>query len=328
MPLPGLVDYSSSGEEEESCTSTRSGGTGDRSRASSNSPTAISSAVTSPPVGLSSLSPTLLSANFQQLYPERKRKCDDPAYHQARVRIHPHVVGNWAVHIYLAVQPTEEFADFIDRLVTRAQSLTEVPLLRQLHTAGSTASQQPDPATGYHISLCRPVFLKEFQIAPFVTHLRQALADEVCLTLGGPFHLSFQSVTWFVNDEHLRSFLALEVGMGHAALRSLVAVVDGVLRQYGLPTYYEEPRFHISVASANDPAAIDDCLVSRLLGHESEKESTSRGMVLTSIDDFEGELAEEAAAPYSGFVFEVDELVCRTGNRHHTLPFTKTATQR
>lgn len=61
-----------------------------------------------------------------------------------------------------------------------------------------------------------------------------------------------------VNDEKTRSFLTVGVGVGcDERLRRLVASVDAVLERYRQPTYYADPKFHVSVASLRgDVAAV------------------------------------------------------------------------
>lgn len=59
-----------------------------------------------------------------------------------------------------------------------------------------------------------------------------------------------------VNDEKTRSFLTVGVGAGCGErLRRLVASVDAVLARYRQPTYYVDPKFHVSVASLQGDVA-------------------------------------------------------------------------
>jgi hypothetical protein len=51
-----------------------------------------------------------------------------------------------------------------------------------------------------------------------------------------------------INEDGTRTFWALPV-QATDDLLSTVRIVDDVLRQYGQPTYYDPPLFHVSVAS-------------------------------------------------------------------------------
>ena len=60
--------------------------------------------------------------------------------------------------------------------------------------------------------------------------------------------LTFAAVTCLTNDERTRNFLSIEIGYGHAELVSLVESINAVLAEKKLPVYYDEARFHASVA--------------------------------------------------------------------------------
>ncbi|KAJ1980178.1 poly(U)-specific 3'-to-5' RNA exonuclease [Dimargaris cristalligena] len=256
--------------------------------------------------------PVALPSTFLALFPDKRARRDNPADHQDRVRTTPHVEGNWATHVYIEVQPDDNCADFIERLVSQAQLQAQGPLVTNSLPPPTNRPDNPSPPSpppSYHISLCRPAFLKVFQIEPFVTHLRRLLQPQMSTFA---FDFSFNAIDYLVNDEQTRSFLILEVGLGHADLEHLVRTrVDPVMRAFRQPAYYDEPRFHISVASVNDPTAIDDGLIQTLKGNSGG--SSKPG-------GFETELLSEAAQPQSGFVFRAESVKCRIGNRYFDIP--------
>lgn len=45
-----------------------------------------------------------------------------------------------------------------------------------------------------------------------------------------------------------RTFVGLEVSSGHAQFLDLVSQVDGVMKEFDLTTFYQDPSFHVSLA--------------------------------------------------------------------------------
>ena len=93
-----------------------------------------------------------------------------------------------------------------------------------------------------HLSLSRPLQLYTSQRDGF----RQAVTGAV--RKQPPSTLSFAVLANLTNDDNTRHFLSVEIGYGHAELLSLVRSIDAVLTEFKLPVYYEEARFHVSVA--------------------------------------------------------------------------------
>ncbi|XP_007468364.1 PREDICTED: U6 snRNA phosphodiesterase isoform X2 [Lipotes vexillifer] len=137
-----------------------------------------------------------------------ERPADDSAKHGGRVRTFPHERGNWATHVYVPYEAREEFLDLLDVLLPHAQ--TYVPRLVRMEA--------------FHLSLSQSVVLRHHWILPFV----QALKDRVA---------SFQ-----------RTFVGLEVTLGHTQFLDLVSEVDRVMEEFDLTTFYQDPSFHISLA--------------------------------------------------------------------------------
>lgn len=93
-----------------------------------------------------------------------------------------------------------------------------------------------------HLSLSRPLQLWTNQRDAFKAAIVAAVSKHPPLTL------AFAGLANLTNDEKTRQFLCLEVGYGHEELLSLVQSIDGVLASKKLPVYYEQPRFHASIA--------------------------------------------------------------------------------
>lgn len=147
-----------------------------------------------------------------------------------RIRRFPHIKGNWATLVYVPLTVTSH--DTVDL----ADSIT-----KQLQ---NTLSMCPIPADEQHISLSKPLFLKEFQIQPFIDHLTDRLR------LVSPFTVHPTSYNVYQNDEKTTTFAALDcVGNG---LKETLKAVDETALDFRLPTFYDPPQFHVSFAWSTD----------------------------------------------------------------------------
>nr|XP_020020163.1 U6 snRNA phosphodiesterase isoform X1 [Castor canadensis] len=151
---------------------------------------------------------------------------DDSAKHGGRIRTFPHERGNWATHIYIPYEATEEFLDLLDVLLPHAQ--THVPRLVRMEE--------------FHLSLSQSVVLRHHWILPFV----QALKDH--MTSFQRFFFTANRVKIYTNQEKTRTFVGLEVTSGHSQFLDLVSEVDRVMEEFDLTTFYQNPSFHISLA--------------------------------------------------------------------------------
>jgi hypothetical protein len=61
-----------------------------------------------------------------------------------------------------------------------------------------------------HISLSRPLFLKQHQLDSFASLLKKNLANEKAFTI------SFAQISQLTNDDKTRSFITLEIGQGYS----------------------------------------------------------------------------------------------------------------
>uniref|UniRef100_A0A8C3X0A4 U6 snRNA phosphodiesterase n=1 Tax=Catagonus wagneri TaxID=51154 RepID=A0A8C3X0A4_9CETA len=198
MSAAPLVGYSSSGSEDEAEAEAEAGTRaqpGARGRGRGQSP-------------LSSQRLPVPDSVLHMFPGTEEGPADDSAKHGGRVRTFPHERGNWATHVYIPYEASEEFLDLLDVLLPRAQ--TYVPRLVRMET--------------FHLSLSQSVVLHHHWILPFV----QALKDRVA---------SFQ-----------RTFVGLEVTSGHSEFLDLVSGVDRVMEEFDLTTFYEDPSFHVSLA--------------------------------------------------------------------------------
>lgn len=97
--------------------------------------------------------------------------------------------------------------------------------------------------TECHISLGRTVPIRVHQIDTVVQMLRHKLASQ------RGYWVEYGMWKAFINDERTRSFLAIEVVSGGSSeIKRQVLLVDEVYKRHNLPTFYKDPRPHISLA--------------------------------------------------------------------------------
>lgn len=215
MSAAPLVGYSSSGSEDED-----EAEAGARGRPG---PEGSSSRGQSPLPGQRWPVPESVLHMFQDTEegPE-----EDSSKHGGRVRTFPHERGNWATHVYVPYEATEEFQDLLDVLLAHAQ--TCAPRLVRMEA--------------FHLSLSHSVVLRHHWILPFVQALKERLASSQ------RFLFTADRVKIYTNQEKTRTFVGLEVTSGHAQFLDLVSEVDQVMEEFELPTFYQDPSFHISLA--------------------------------------------------------------------------------
>lgn len=146
---------------------------------------------------------------------------------QGRVRAVPHVVGNFATHIYFRV-PLER---------KELTALLELP--SKAFGKGVWKEIDGEP----HVSLSRTVFLRAYELEPFVARLR---AEVGALKLG-TFDASFSSWRVFGNDTGTRWFASLVQAGGVEESKALIGAADRALEAFAQPVYYEVGYFAGSV---------------------------------------------------------------------------------
>ncbi|GAA5926428.1 HVSL domain-containing protein [Sporobolomyces koalae] len=170
------------------------------------------------------------------------RPSDRPELHQGRKRTQPHLEGQWAAHIYLEF----EMEPLLRRTIQQAISTQQRSNLQNvLHSFFDRAEPDNGSTTAHqslHVSLTRPLYLQTNQKAD----LRTAVAKVASLFPG--FSAKYASFGMLENDEKTRRFLAIEIGQGYEQLKNLVRELDFELELLRLPVYYENPRFHTSIA--------------------------------------------------------------------------------
>mmetsp|Transcript_30823 Transcript_30823/g.34370 ORF Transcript_30823/g.34370 Transcript_30823/m.34370 type:complete len:273 (+) Transcript_30823:23-841(+) len=156
--------------------------------------------------------------------------------HDGRKRTFKHVTGNYPTHIYIAVKHE---ATIVEK-VLKPQALI---LTSDLEKKDKEIGFKYDNCEEYHISLARPFALRHHQIDPFLDKLRNVVGSIFMPT----FHLSFDTLEFYVNDEETRSFISANVLKGKEEITQIIAHIDSVLSTYGFQEYYKNPKPHISL---------------------------------------------------------------------------------
>lgn len=108
-----------------------------------------------------------------------------------------------------------------------------------------------------HLSLSRTLYVKEMHKDLLIQQLQKALR-----TVHLPKEpLVFSKPAKYVNDEGTCRFLALdleeEAGISSDLVR-IVKLIDGVLKGFALPSYYDQPRFHVSIGWRLDDWSVEE----------------------------------------------------------------------
>ncbi|XP_061450696.1 U6 snRNA phosphodiesterase 1 [Rhineura floridana] len=227
--MAGLVGYSSSGSEDEDdisgCTGGAQGeGSSDGGAGAALGPTGRRSPRVSTTAPRLPIPDSVLSMFKDQ--EDAEAVVDDSSKHGGRLRTFPHERGNWATHVYMPYEATEDFLDLLQLVLSHAH--TYVPSL--------TAVAE------FHISLSQGVILRYHWISPFVQSLKEHLASFPRFTCRA------DQVKVYTNQTKSRTFIGLEVASGHSQVLELVSEVDRVMEEFNLPSFYKNPSFHLSLA--------------------------------------------------------------------------------
>ncbi|RDX46438.1 hypothetical protein OH76DRAFT_1528851 [Lentinus brumalis] len=251
---------------------------------------------------------------------------DNPALHQGRQRTTPHVEGQFAAHVYIPVTVSKKSRLFglLSRIFSAAQE--SVPILHPIgFTKADADAAREGPSTSddghveLHISLTRPTYLRAHQHEEFRRAVQAIARTRV------KFPASFATVSELTNDERTRTFLTLEIGAGHEHLKELSDGLTPLLRSIRQKEFYEQPRFHASIAWAlldDSRASAAPCSASESLARPEEDSTPSpavesRFPTIASfppslVPQLQKEFGRELVSPVVG-TFDAEEICVRIG---------------
>lgn len=103
------------------------------------------------------------------------------------------------------------------------------------------------PQSIYHLSLTRTLYLKDHQKDLFHRKIIAAL-KEILVEFPLPGKIETDKFSVYLNDEKTRTFIAIDLMEdSEKIILKYIQVIDGVLKEFGLPVYYSSPRLHFSV---------------------------------------------------------------------------------
>ena len=164
------------------------------------------------------------------------------------VRSVPHRKGHWSGHVMVPV-----LIDSSSPFLQQQQQKTIHKFQKELEQRGYSGTLVQHESL--HLSLSKFFSLQLGCIEPFVQRLKTRLQHQHSTRLFMDTNYNYnynnnnnQETNILVNDEKTRSFLGWNV-VPNSDLFRLVGHVDDVLKSYNQPSYYQPPRFHVSIAS-------------------------------------------------------------------------------
>lgn len=152
----------------------------------------------------------------------------EPSISDDQQRTVPHIAGNWSSFVYIEISAS---------LGTQGQIL-----LDDIQREASNLHPSVRKNNGVHISLCKTCYLKIFQLEPFMANVARIVNQMPA------FRIAFQALSRYSNEELTRSFLSLDVGVGHDKLAALAMQLDDILTPFRQEPYYKSPSFHSSIS--------------------------------------------------------------------------------
>ncbi|KFY26230.1 hypothetical protein V493_04200 [Pseudogymnoascus sp. VKM F-4281 (FW-2241)] len=241
-----LVDYSSSGDDENPQNGEEGGSAPDEEGKPTTAPSKNTHGGNLKPprnslkrkhdAAPSSLPP--LPSRFLDLYASNARASahDDPSLHGGRKRTTPHIQGNWPTHLYIEWYPNPAEHDLLTTLVDsfRRKSRYGVQYEGDLDVQSLLTSELGSPLP-LHISLSRPIGFSTATKDAFLSSLQTAILNSDI----HPFPITFNGCDWASNYEGTRWFLALRVAKPlEDNLNRLLRVCNDTVQSHGQPPLY------------------------------------------------------------------------------------------
>lgn len=101
-----------------------------------------------------------------------------------------------------------------------------------------------------HVSLTRTIYLSTEQREPFLRTMQDALIGTKLFSMSMSLARDTLATHQFIlcNDNKTRCFLCIPMDGSYAELNNLVERCNSVCRQYRQPEFYQDPKFHASIA--------------------------------------------------------------------------------
>ncbi|KAK5700171.1 poly(U)-specific 3'-to-5' RNA exonuclease [Elasticomyces elasticus] len=272
--------------------------------------------------------PSLPNA-FRDLYSSTVRTAtsDDPSLHRGRVRVTPHVEGQWPGHVYLEYNPNPKESEQLSQVIASEQQVQGVGCKVQSLLHNDLGVSLP-----LHVSLSRPLSLGTEQKDLFLGQTKQAVSSSSVRV----FDAVPGGLRWHPNELRTRWFLVLQLRKPEGdELAKLLRSCNEIAGEFEQPLLYtqdsimgepldaakhegrqtdEGGKFHISLAwSLTEPkdgtaGATATATATTQLAQGKAEKSEARGTPLVS----KAEL-EDLSILFS-------EVKVRIGQDVHSLP--------
>ena len=219
-----------------------------------------------------------------------------------RVRSFPHVEGNYAGFVYVPLRGIEG----LEAASVAATKIAQETLNKKWREGGSGRGQcllHRIPVQDLHISVSRTFALRRVEIKRVVDDLRRTLNAIPC------FDAAVSGIDLYSNDDRTRSFVGLSLSVGAARMQTTTRAVDYALSTVHVEPFYEEMRFHVSVAWF--AGALPDGVPLTIVGDDSVRGGMGAGCKGKSEDDAEPQKARLRVS------FSVDLLEAKIGAKKY-----------
>jgi len=162
----------------------------------------------------------------------------------------------------------------------------------------------------HHISLSKTFPLRFLHIDSFIDLLKTTLEYKTS------FEIDMCDYEYFINEEKTRSFIALKIYRGWDQICDLISSTDTVLKQFKQPTFYKDPKPHITVGWT----------VGNILPDLLETEKINNPVItpppihhhhdLNSKNQHQGDYYITSGM----YTMKVTKVQCKVGNRIYTFP--------
>lgn len=146
----------------------------------------------------------------------------------------PRVDGHWLSFVFIPIESNQS-KSLLNQI---QQSILPMEMKADYHSLDSQLE--------LHCSLSRPFPIRELFMQQLVDNFRTSFGS-----VSFPKTLEFgPKLEWFVAENQSRSFLALSCERNSESdlfIKQLISIVDNVLKQFRLSTYYEDPKPHLTI---------------------------------------------------------------------------------
>ncbi|KAL2740767.1 U6 snRNA phosphodiesterase-like [Vespula squamosa] len=203
--------------------------------------------------------------------PHHEEIIDNPSDHNGKIRTFKHERGNWATLVYVNYTPSDAMLSWIKSITILLPKDSNI-LFEQ-----------------FHVSLTRTLILKFHWIESFIESLKKLFQKT------NKFTMELTDIKVYCNEERTRTFLGINCYSN--VLNYLISTIDNMLTEYQLPSFYEDPSFHISI-----------------LWWVGDKEDYLNKVLPSIKSSFNKFLIDYTEENY----VHINELYCKVGNKLYT----------